>query len=70
MHTLNKVKIIKRAERDLRREQVQAAGEPKNGGQKQAGTVRDAVTTITGWITELREKKDREVVAARFLLNN
>lgn len=69
MQTHHKIKIIKRAERDLRYEQTQSAVELIDD-QGQAGSVRDAVTTIKGWIGELRQKKDAEVLATRVLLSS
>ncbi len=70
MHTHHKIKIIKRVERVLRQEQTQAARRLGDDGQRQAVTVRDAVTTITGWIGEPRQKKNAEVMAARVLLSS
>lgn len=69
MQTHNKIRIIKRAERDSRHDQTLAAEKPKDDGQKQAA-VRDVVTTINGWIGELRQKKDRDVAASRVLLSS
>ncbi len=70
MQTINKIKIIKRAERDLRQDQTPDAGKPIGNNQKQEVTIHDAVTKITEWIVELRQKKNSEAAAARALLGS
>ncbi len=65
MQTNNVVKIIKRAERESRHGEARAVEQAMNVGEKAQGTTRDAVTTITDWISELRQKKKAEAAAAR-----
>jgi len=70
MPTTNKIRIIKRDERALPHDQTEVAGEPVTVGQKQEAPSRDAVSTITGWIKDLRQKKDLELVIARAFKNS
>lgn len=70
MQITNKIRIIKRDERALPHDQTEVAGEPVTVGQEQAAPSRDAVTTITGWIKDLRQKKDMELAIARAFKNS
>ncbi len=57
MRTSNKIRIIKRGERDLRQGQTRAAEKPSSAG-------KDTAMTVTGWIGELQQKKSAEALAA------
>ncbi len=65
MRTNNVIKIIKRAERGSRHAEARAEEQVVNAGEKAQATTREAVTTITNWINELRQKKKAEAAAAR-----
>ncbi len=65
MQTNNVIKIIKRAERESRQGEARREEQVVNAGEKAKGTTCDAVTTITNWISELRQKKNAEAAAAR-----
>ncbi len=65
MQTNNVIKIIKRAERKSRQGEARAEEQVVNAGEKAQETTRDAVATITAWISELRQKKNAEAAAAR-----
>ena len=53
------IKIIKRAERD-NSQTVGSVKRPINPRSHRENTKRDAVTVVTGWISELRGKKSEE----------
>lgn len=59
------VRIVKRAERELRQVDKHAGKQLISAARSKAETSRDAVATITEWVTELRRKKSVEVVGAR-----
>ncbi len=59
------VRIVKRAERELRQEDEHAGKQLMVAAQSESETSRNAVATITEWITELRRKKSVEATAAR-----
>ena len=50
------VRIVKRAERELRQEDEHAGKQLMVAAQSESETSRNAVATITEWITELRRK--------------
>lgn len=58
MQTNNKIRIIKRSERDL-----PPAGQALSN-EKLASEGKDAVVTIKGWIGELQQKKRDEASAS------
>lgn len=62
MQTKNKIKIIKRAERELRREEEAVAAAQKHvmadARKSHQVATRDAVVTIQEWVGELRQKKN------------
>ncbi len=58
------VRIVKRAEGELRQEDVSGEEQLMIAAQSEVKNLRDPVATITEWITELRQKKDAERAAA------
>jgi len=64
MQTNNGIRVIKRAERDLRQEQSRVAERPEVANRRKQTMPLDAVATITNWIGELRQKKNAEAQAA------
>jgi hypothetical protein len=58
------IKIIKRAERERQRE-ARVAKRLASASQLPQEKARDAATTITGWISELRQQKQQSAVPAR-----
>lgn len=69
MPTTNKIRVIKRDERALPHDQTVVVGVPVTIGREREAPSRDAVTTITGWIKDLRQKKDMELAIARAFKN-
>lgn len=59
MQTGNKIRIIKRGERDRRQQQG-----PTRAVEKPASAGEAAVNTVTGWIGELQQKKRAEALTA------
>ena len=64
MQTNNVIKIIKRAVRESRQGEARAGEQVVNARVSPRETTREAVRTITDWISELRQKKNAEAAAA------
>ena len=64
MQTNKIIKIIKRAERESHHAEERAGERMMNAGESARETTREAVRTITDWISDLRQKKSAEAAAA------
>ncbi|MEJ7618289.1 MAG: hypothetical protein WKF30_15285 [Pyrinomonadaceae bacterium] len=76
MQINNKIKIIKRVERESRQEEAATIVAQKQeqmvaaaAEQSEQAPPRDAVTTITAWVDEIRKKKNTRAGAAHAFKN-
>lgn len=66
MHKETGVQIIKRHERNRRKEH--ATDEQKTAAQAERDGARRAIVTVTAWVDELREKRQAEAARALGIL--